>query len=190
MNIILFTRRSGTLASIQLGRWHVAVILLATVLALPGAAMYAGKRFGEEQARARLLPEEWKQEINNWKSEADARSIMNWEDDGKLHVAHLIADIWKSTGGNAIVSTDVGQHQMWTAQYYQLEKPNRWLTSGGAGTMEHFRQALTDGKADAALAASVFHYNEMRITDLKDYLYELNVPVRIRGWEYDQLDKN
>jgi imidazole glycerol-phosphate synthase subunit HisF len=64
------------------------------------------------------------------------------------------------------------------------------IASGGAGTMEHFRQALTEGKADAALAASVFHYNEMRITDLKDYLYELNVPVRIRGWEYDQLGKN
>jgi acetolactate synthase-1/2/3 large subunit len=50
-------------------------------------------------------------------------------------VAHLITDIWKATGGGAIVTTDVGQHQMWAAQYYQLEKPNRWLTSGGAGTM-------------------------------------------------------
>jgi len=64
------------------------------------------------------------------------------------------------------------------------------IASGGAGTMEHFRQALTEGKADAALAASVFHYNEMRITELKDYLYEFNVPVRTRGWEYDQLGKN
>lgn len=79
--------------------------------------------------------DEWKQEINEWKAEADARSIMNWEDDGKLHVAHMIADIWKATDGNAIVTTDVGQHQMWAAQYYFLDKPNRWLTSGGAGTM-------------------------------------------------------
>ncbi|HNQ96238.1 MAG TPA: biosynthetic-type acetolactate synthase large subunit [Anaerolineales bacterium] len=79
--------------------------------------------------------DEWKKEINQWKAEADARSIMNWEDDGKLHVAHMIADIWKATDGNAIVSTDVGQHQMWAAQYYFLDKPNRWLTSGGAGTM-------------------------------------------------------
>jgi acetolactate synthase I/II/III large subunit len=79
--------------------------------------------------------DEWKEEINAWKAEADARSIMNWAEDGKLYVAHLISDIWKATGGNAIVSTDVGQHQMWTAQYYALEKPNRWLTSGGAGTM-------------------------------------------------------
>ena len=79
--------------------------------------------------------EDWKSEINGWKSEADKRSIMNWNNDGKLYVAHLIADIWKATGGGAIVTTDVGQHQMWTAQYYQLDKPNRWITSGGAGTM-------------------------------------------------------
>jgi acetolactate synthase I/II/III large subunit len=79
--------------------------------------------------------DEWKQEIQGWKAEADARSIMNWGQDEKLYVAHLIADIWKATGGGAIVTTDVGQHQMWAAQYYQLDKPNRWITSGGAGTM-------------------------------------------------------
>jgi acetolactate synthase-1/2/3 large subunit len=79
--------------------------------------------------------EEWLEDINLWKTETNARSIMNWDEDGKLYVAHLITDIWKATGGNAIVTTDVGQHQMWAAQYYQLEKPNRWLTSGGAGTM-------------------------------------------------------
>ncbi|HLF75168.1 MAG TPA: biosynthetic-type acetolactate synthase large subunit [Anaerolineales bacterium] len=79
--------------------------------------------------------DEWLEEINGWKTEADARSIMNWPEDDKLYVAHLIADIWKATGGGAIVTTDVGQHQMWAAQYYFLEKPNRWLTSGGAGTM-------------------------------------------------------
>jgi len=79
--------------------------------------------------------DEWLEEINGWKNEVDSRSIQNWEDDGKLYVAHLISDIWKATAGGAIVTTDVGQHQMWAAQYYQLEKPNRWLTSGGAGTM-------------------------------------------------------
>ncbi|MAS34343.1 MAG: imidazole glycerol phosphate synthase subunit HisF [Anaerolineaceae bacterium] len=64
------------------------------------------------------------------------------------------------------------------------------IASGGAGTMEHFYEALTAGKADAALAASVFHYNEMRLSDLKGYLNERNVPVRTRGWEYDQLGIN
>ncbi len=79
--------------------------------------------------------EEWLQQINEWRSEGDQRSIMAWPEDGKLHVAHLIKDIWEATGGGAIVTTDVGQHQMWTAQYYFLDKPNRWITSGGAGTM-------------------------------------------------------
>ena len=53
------------------------------------------------------------------------------------------------------------------------------IASGGAGTMEHFKEALTDAKADAALAASLFHYKEMEIMDLKRYLNEAGVPVRI-----------
>ncbi|MBM3125673.1 MAG: biosynthetic-type acetolactate synthase large subunit [Chloroflexi bacterium] len=77
----------------------------------------------------------WLKQIAGWKREADQRSIMNWPGGDKLYVAHLISDIWKATGGGAIISTDVGQHQMWAAQYYALEKPNRWLSSGGAGTM-------------------------------------------------------
>jgi acetolactate synthase-1/2/3 large subunit len=75
--------------------------------------------------------DEWLEQIGEWKNEVDSRSIMNWKDNGKLQVAHLVANIWKATGGGAIVTTDVGQHQMWAAQYYSLDKPNRWITSGG-----------------------------------------------------------
>lgn len=52
------------------------------------------------------------------------------------------------------------------------------IASGGAGTKEHFYDALTVGKADAALAASLFHYKELEIVELKDYLQEKGVPVR------------
>lgn len=52
------------------------------------------------------------------------------------------------------------------------------IASGGAGTKEHFYEALTEGKADAVLAASLFHYKELKISDLKDYLAGRNVPVR------------
>ena len=52
------------------------------------------------------------------------------------------------------------------------------IASGGAGTMEHFYDALTEGKADAALAASLFHYKEMEIMDLKQYLAGRGVSVR------------
>lgn len=52
------------------------------------------------------------------------------------------------------------------------------IASGGAGTKEHFYEALTEGKADAVLAASLFHYKELEISDLKEYLADRNVPVR------------
>lgn len=53
------------------------------------------------------------------------------------------------------------------------------IASGGAGTKEHFYDALTKGKADAALAASLFHYKELEIADLKEYLKDKDVPVRL-----------
>ncbi len=53
------------------------------------------------------------------------------------------------------------------------------IASGGAGTKEHFYEALTEGKADAALAASLFHYKELKIREVKEYLHEKGVPVRL-----------
>ncbi len=52
------------------------------------------------------------------------------------------------------------------------------IASGGAGTKEHFYEALTEGKAEAVLAASLFHYKELEIRDLKKYLRDKNIPVR------------
>ena len=53
------------------------------------------------------------------------------------------------------------------------------IASGGAGTMEHFYEAFTEGKADAALAASLFHFKEMEIRDLKKYLRDKGISVRL-----------
>ena len=53
------------------------------------------------------------------------------------------------------------------------------IASGGAGTKEHFYEALTEGKADAALAASLFHYKELEIRELKEYLKEKGLSVRL-----------
>lgn len=53
------------------------------------------------------------------------------------------------------------------------------IASGGAGTLEHFYEALTEGEADAALAASLFHYKELEIRQVKEYLQERGVPVRL-----------
>lgn len=77
----------------------------------------------------------WMAQIDEWCTESDERNILYWPDDGKLYTAKVIRDLWEITSGEAIVTTGVGQHQMWAAQYYHFEKPNRLITSGGAGTM-------------------------------------------------------
>jgi acetolactate synthase-1/2/3 large subunit len=63
------------------------------------------------------------------------RDIEELPDDGRLCAAHVIHDIWKATAGCAIIVTDVGQHQMWAAQYYKIAEPGTFITSGGLGTM-------------------------------------------------------
>jgi Imidazoleglycerol-phosphate synthase len=53
------------------------------------------------------------------------------------------------------------------------------IASGGAGTQEHVRDAILLGKADAVLAASIFHYNKISISELKSFLHNNNIPVRL-----------
>lgn len=57
-----------------------------------------------------------------------------WSDE-VIKPQYVIEKLWEVTGGEAYVTSDVGQHQMWTAQYYKFNKPNRWINSGGLGTM-------------------------------------------------------
>ena len=75
----------------------------------------------------------WMEQIKEWRDESEQRDILSWPDDGKLYTAKVVRDLWKVTDGEAIVTTGVGQHQMWAAQYYQFDKPNRLITSGGRG---------------------------------------------------------
>ena len=77
----------------------------------------------------------WLKTIEASKGAAAVRDIKNLPDSGHLYAAHVIHDIWRITGGNAIVVTDVGQHQMWEAQYFHHEHPRTLVTSGGLGTM-------------------------------------------------------
>ncbi len=77
----------------------------------------------------------WLAHIAELKGDAAVRDIQNLPDDGHLYAAHVINDIWRITGGKAVVVTDVGQHQMWEAQYYKHEAPRSLITSGGLGTM-------------------------------------------------------
>jgi acetolactate synthase-1/2/3 large subunit len=78
---------------------------------------------------------QWLAHISDLKGDSAIRDIQNLPDDGHLYAAHVINDIWRMTEGNAVVVTDVGQHQMWEAQYYHHESPRSLITSGGLGTM-------------------------------------------------------
>jgi acetolactate synthase-1/2/3 large subunit len=78
---------------------------------------------------------EWLGRVAASKQDSSVRDIQNLPDNGHLYAAHVIHDLWRETRGEAIVVTDVGQHQMWEAQYYHHEKPRTLITSGGLGTM-------------------------------------------------------
>ncbi len=78
---------------------------------------------------------DWWAEVEASKKDSAVRDIQNLPDDGHLYAAHVINALWRETHGEAIVVTDVGQHQMWEAQYYHHERPRSLITSGGLGTM-------------------------------------------------------
>ncbi len=78
---------------------------------------------------------EWNSYIRELKGDSAVRDIQNLPDSGHLYAAHVINDLWHETKGRALVVTDVGQHQMWEAQYYHHDEPRSLITSGGLGTM-------------------------------------------------------
>ncbi len=77
--------------------------------------------------------EEWWSRIRVWQE----RHPLRYEDstDSEIKPQYMIQAMYEATGGDAIITSDVGQHQMWTAQYYHFAKPRRWINSGGLGTM-------------------------------------------------------
>lgn len=99
---------------------------------------------------------EWMEQIDEWRDDTHTRDIARWDGGGKLYAAHVMYDLWKETNGEAIVVTDVGQHQMWEAQYYRHEQPRSLITSGGLGTMGFALPAAigaTFGRPDAEVWA-------------------------------------
>jgi acetolactate synthase-1/2/3 large subunit len=76
---------------------------------------------------------EWWQRIEGWREQYP----LGYEDskDSEIKPQYMIQALHQATGGEAIISSDVGQHQMWTAQYYDFPAPRRWINSGGLGTM-------------------------------------------------------
>jgi acetolactate synthase-1/2/3 large subunit len=77
----------------------------------------------------------WIEFIDELKGDSAVRDIQHLPDGKNLYAAHVIHDLWRFTEGNALLVTDVGQHQMWAAQYYKHDHPRKHITSGGLGTM-------------------------------------------------------
>ena len=94
-----------------------------------------------EALTAMLLKAEWRdrsawtERIAALKGDSAVRDILSLPDNGRLFAAHVVHDLWRITEGKALVVSDVGQHQMWEAQYYKHDYPGGLITSGGLGTM-------------------------------------------------------
>ena len=80
---------------------------------------------------AKALADWWKQ-IEGWR---DKDCLQYDRKSTKIKPQYVVEKLWEITKGDAFVTSDVGQHQMWAAQYYKFDKPRRWINSGGLGTM-------------------------------------------------------
>ncbi len=87
------------------------------------------RALGADSARL----DDWLAQIASWKKEFPL--TYNDTDDSEIRPQYMVEAVYEATGGNAIICSDVGQHQMWTAQYYHFPEPRRWINSGGLGTM-------------------------------------------------------
>jgi acetolactate synthase-1/2/3 large subunit len=132
---------------------------------------------------------EWRRHIDEAKGDVAVRDIKNLPDDGHLYAAHVVHDLWRVTGGNALVVTDVGQHQMWEAQYYHHDRPRSLITSGGLGTMGFALPAAIGAKIarpDAEVWAVVgdggFQMTLAELATVAQEQLDLNVAIINNGY--------
>ncbi len=158
-----------------------------------------------------------KEEDFNFKYEAWWKKIENWEKESKektqkflskssnaLTAKDVIHAIYEETDGEAVIVSDVGQHQMWIAQHYPCQKPNKILTSGGLGTMGYSLPAaigakVADPKADiwAVMGDGGFQMNIQELGMIMEYDIPIKIIVlnnsflgMVRQWQELFHDKN
>jgi acetolactate synthase-1/2/3 large subunit len=151
----------------------------------------------------------WLQEINSSKGTAAVRDIINLPDNGHLYAAHVIHDIWREAAAagrlnETIIVTDVGQHQMWEAQYFKHEAPRSLVTSGGLGTMGFALPAAIGAKTaqpekDVWVIAGDggFQMTASELSTIQQEGLAINIAVinngflgMVRQWQETFYDKN
>jgi acetolactate synthase-1/2/3 large subunit len=146
----------------------------------------------------------WLREIEASKGESAVRDIRNLPDLGHLYAAHVMHDLWRVTEGNAIVATDVGQHQMWEAQYYRHEHPRTLITSGGLGTMGFAlpagigaKVACPDREVWVIAGDGGFQMTDCELSTIAQENLDINIAIvnngylgMVRQWQEFFYDKN
>lgn len=107
---------------------HIPVVGLIDVVLKQLLSQLKEHQYSPDEQTIQL----WWQQINEWRAK---KSISYEQDDGKIKPQRVVEAMYKITQGNAYVCSDVGQHQMFAAQYYPFDKPRQWINSGGLGTM-------------------------------------------------------
>ena len=131
----------------------------------------------------------WIAYIDSMKGDAAVRDIQKLPNSGHLYAAHVINDIWRITEGKAVVVTDVGQHQMWEAQYYHHETPRSLITSGGLGTMGFAlpaaigaKMARPDAEVWAIVGDGGFQMTQAELTTAAQEGVKVNVAIINNGY--------
>ncbi len=151
----------------------------------------------------------WLAEINAMKGDAAVHDIINLPDNGHLYAAHVIHDIWREAKAagrleKTIIATDVGQHQMWEAQYFKHDFPRTLITSGGLGTMGFALPAAIGAKAarpdaDVWVIAGDggFQMTAAELSTIQQEKLAINIAVinngflgMVRQWQEAFYDKN
>ena len=132
---------------------------------------------------------DWIESIDEMRGDSALLDIQNMPDNGHLYAAHVINDLWRHTKGEALVVSDVGQNQMWAAQYYKHDKPSTYITSGGAGTMG-FALPASIGAKFARMDAAVwvicgdggFQMTQAELSTIAQEGIKINVAIINNGY--------
>jgi acetolactate synthase-1/2/3 large subunit len=121
----------------------------------------------------------WWEQINEWRK----KDCLKYDEASQIvKPQYVVQKLWELTGGDAFITSDVGQHQMWAAQFYKFDKPRRWINSGGLGTMGvglpyamGIKKAFPDNDVFAITGEGSIQMCIQELSTCKQY----NTPVKI-----------